>query len=315
MYPTADRPVAGVFVERQVSALRALGHHVDVAVVDGWRTKRAYAAALGELARRSRRGYDVVHAHYGLTGLAAAFVRPPLVVTLHGSDALVGRIQPFLSRLACRRAAAIIAVSPPIAARVAGIRRRGVGPRVPVHVIPCGVDMERFRSIGRGAARAALALDPTHRYVLFPFDPARPVKRADIARAVVRALRATDPTVELLVASGIPHAEMPLYYAAADVMLLCSDSEGSPTSVKESLACDTPVVSVDVGGVREMLDGVRGAAVCDRDVPALAAATRRVLDDATPFEGRHAAARFDERVLAQRITELYGLLLGRRGVG
>lgn len=312
MYPASDRPVAGVFVERQVAALRSLGHSVDVHVIDGWRTKRAYAGAVGSLARLSRRGaYDVVHAHYGLTGLSASLVGPPLVMTLHGSDALVGRLQPALSRLACRRAGAIIAVSSAIAARI----RSGLGAAASVHVIPCGVDLERFRSPGRAAARDRLALDPRRRYVLFPFDPGRPVKRADIARAVVDRLHAAGIDVELLVASGVPHAEMPLYYAAADAMILCSDSEGSPTSVKESLACDTPVVSVDVGGVREILDGVPGTAVCARDVEALAAAARTILDDTTPFDGRRHVERYDERTVARRLTDVYASLLPDRGAG
>jgi glycosyltransferase involved in cell wall biosynthesis len=313
MYPTDRQPTAGVFVERQVTALRALGHEVDVAVVEGWRTRRAYVGAMGALARRSRRGgYDVVHAHYGLTGLSAAFVGAPLVVTLHGSDALVGRVQPFLSRIACRRADAVIAVSSAIAERVAGVCRPHADGTPSVHVIPCGVDLWRFRSIGRATAQERLALDPAHRYVLFPFDPARSIKRADIAQAVIDRLRESDPEVELLVASSVPHTEMPLYYAAADVMLLCSDSEGSPTSVKESLACNTPVVSVDVGGVREILDGVPGCTVCERDVDALASAVRTTLDRQTPFSGRDRAERFDERAVARRVTNVYADVIRRR---
>lgn len=315
MYPTSERPVAGVFVERQVAALRALGHDVDVHVIEGWRTKRAYLDALLRVGHIARRGYDVVHAHYGLTGLSAFLARPPLVVTLHGSDALVGHVQPALSRVACIRAAAIIAVSRPIAERFARVRRVSFS-RVPVHVVPCGVDLDRFRPVPRAVARAHLGLDASRQYVLFPFDPSRRVKRHDIARAVVSDARSRGADVELLVASGVPHAEMPFYLSAADAMLLCSDSEGSPTSVKEALACNTPVVSLAVGGVGDILGGIEGCAVVDRRTPeatveALAAALVETLARETPFEGRTFAMPYDEAATARRITEVYDTVLGR----
>jgi len=63
--------------------------------------------------------------------------------------------------------------------------------------------------------------------------------------------------MELLTVSKVYYTEMPWYYSAADAMILCSDSEGSPTSVKEALACNLPVVSTDVGDVRRSCEESR----------------------------------------------------------
>jgi len=45
---------------------------------------------------------------------------------------------------------------------------------------------------------------------------------------------------------------------ASNVLLLTSLHEGSPTVVKEALACGLPVVSVDVGDVAERIEGIEG---------------------------------------------------------
>src|SRR5712664_1222709 len=58
--------------------------------------------------------------------------------------------------------------------------------------------------------------------------------------------------------TGIPNAEVPVWLNASDVLLLTSMHEGSPTIVKEALACGLPVVSVDVGDVAERIEGVEG---------------------------------------------------------
>jgi glycosyltransferase involved in cell wall biosynthesis len=254
MYPHPENQGSGAFVMQQVEQLRAFGHEVDVLHFQGYRSKLEYVKAAIEVRRRTGRvHYDVVHAHYGVTGIAAVFrSRTPLVVTLHGSDALLGRLEPAISRWVCRFADATIVVSRKIAARIPG------------EIIPCGVDLKIFEPKGRAEARKRLGLPPGKRFVLFPFNPARSVKRFDLAGAAVGLLAADCPDVELLTVSQVPNTEMPWYYSAADAMILCSDSEGSPTAVKEALACNLPVVSTDVGDVTEILDGIAGVQMCDQ---------------------------------------------------
>ena len=87
MYPTDDEPGFGAFVFEQVDALRRLGIEVDVLSFDGRRDRTAYLRAVARLREQARGGYDVVHAHYGLSGAVAMLQRRvPVVTTFHGSD-------------------------------------------------------------------------------------------------------------------------------------------------------------------------------------------------------------------------------------
>jgi teichuronic acid biosynthesis glycosyltransferase TuaC len=176
MYPSAASPSYGVFVADQVAGLRATGE-VDVEVFN-WDARRRpwrYALAALELAL-TRVEADVVHAHYGLSGVVALAAprRLPLVLTVHGRDChhpVVKR----LTSLVARRAAAVVAVSDDLAA---------LCPFPIAAVIPPGVDLEQFRPLPRAEARSHLGLDerPGQRLIVFPADPQRPEKRYSDAR-------------------------------------------------------------------------------------------------------------------------------------
>src|SRR5207244_775661 len=135
-----------------------------------------YARAALELRRRYRRaGLDVVHAHFGLTAWPALALRAPAhVVTLHGTD-LRHRRSRRITSAALGRLDLIATVSAGLAELVPGAAS---GRRIAV--LPCGVDLDRFRPLTRADARRQLGLDPEGRYVLFPADPARPEKRHDL---------------------------------------------------------------------------------------------------------------------------------------
>lgn len=305
MYPHAEQPGSGAFVSHQVQQLEALGHHVTVVHVRGYRSKWQYlAGALDVLRETWRRHYDLVHVHYGVTGVCALLRwGTPLVVTLHGSDILRGRVQPFVSRLIARVADATVVVSPEIARRCPGT------------VIPCGVDLDTFAPTDPAIARRELGLPQDSKIVLFPFNPDRRVKRYDVAAAAVEVVRSRGVAASLVAVWNVPNGQMPLYYSAADVMVLCSDSEGSPTSVKEALACGLPVVSTDVGDIRSLMGDIAGTEICAQTVTAIAAAIERVLT--TPkgpsFQGRAAMRRFDQAATIAALLQVYKTVIrGRR---
>lgn len=304
MYPHAGNEGSGAFVMQQAEQLRALQHQVDVLHFQGYRSKLEYVKAALEVRKRTRTGkYDVVHAHYGVTGLAGIFRSgTPLIVTLHGSDALLGRLEPTISRLVCRFADATIAVSKKIAARIPG------------EIIPCGVDLRAFEPKDRRKSRERLGLSSEKRYVLFPFNPTRLVKRFDVASAAVQRLAAEGLNAELLTVSKVPNSEMPWYYSAADAMILCSDSEGSPTAVKEALACNLPVVSTDVGDVTEIVDGISGVQLCEQTPAALAEGLKKVLQPPAGwvFDGRSAMRRYSQENIMQAVVHVYRRVIEER---
>src|SRR3989441_299841 len=176
MYPSPERPGYGAFVWQQAEQLRQFGHLVDVVNILGFRSRLNYLTGALEVLRQTRRkSYDVVHAHYGQSAFPAWFrLKAPLVITLHGSDVLQrGLFQSLSSRVISHFADAVIVVSEEMRRRIPGL------------VIPCGVDLSVFRPYDRDEARVRLGWPKDKDLILFPFDPARLVKRYDLAKAAV----------------------------------------------------------------------------------------------------------------------------------
>ncbi len=109
------------------------------------------------------------------------------------------------------------------------------------------VDVDLFRPMSRLRARERLGIAPEERLVIFPHDVRQPTKRHWLAQRTLDVLTQSMPSARLWVVNGRPADEMPWYYAAADAMIVTSEREGGPSSVKEALACGIPVVSVAVG--------------------------------------------------------------------
>src|SRR3989442_15966784 len=199
MYPSAEKPGYGGFVWQQAEQLRQFGHVVDVINILGFRSRLNYLkGALEVLRKTSRTEYDVVHAHYGQSAYPAWFrLKAPLVITLHGSDVLVrGMFQSFCSRVVSHLADAVIVVSEEM--------RRGI----PGFVIPCGVDLNVFRPYDRHEARVRLQWPEDKYVILFPFDPARRVKRYDLAKAAVEQVANEGVDVQLVTVFSVENREM-----------------------------------------------------------------------------------------------------------
>jgi len=319
MYPTPDDPAYGAFVATQVQSLSRAGADVDVEFVNGRRSTLDYLGAPLRISRLVRAGrFDLVHAHYGLTGFLAAFQRLPLVVTFYGDDllgtpdrrgrlTLKSRAIRRIGYAAARRAQGVICMSEEM--RQALPR---AADRARARVIPNGVDTERFCPGNRVAARVRLGLDPAERLVLFPNTPREVRKRLDLAEAGVAALAAGGLAARLWVVTRVPHDHMPDHFRAADCLLLTSDWEGSPNVVKEALCCNTPVVSVEVGDVRRWLDLTPGCRLVERAPAAIAAGLRDVLCGPGRVDGSAVRDEVSADRVAARVLDVYGAVTARR---
>jgi len=303
----AAPPFGGVFVDRQVDALRRRG--VEVATFDiglshaPWRLARK-VAELRKALRESRAG--VAQARYG-TVVAAVTVAAghPSVVTYCGSDLLPGASVSWLrtwlgialSNLAALFADRVICVSDELR------RALWFGGRKAV-VIPDGVDLALFSPGDREAARAELGWDLAERVVLFSGARDPNNKGLDLALAAMERVRERLPGARLEKLAGVPPDRMPAFYRAADVFLCASRQEGSPNVVKEALACDLPVVSTPVGDVPERLRGVTPSAVVPRDPQAMADALVAILEGRQRCNGRQAVADASQEVVARRVEDV-----------
>ena len=86
--------------------------------------------------------------------------------------------------------------------------------------------------------------------VLFANDPAIPRKNFALAQTAIERLRAKGISAELVIANGLPQTTVVQYINASNVLLLPSLIEGSPNIVKESMACNVPVVARRIEGAR-----------------------------------------------------------------
>jgi teichuronic acid biosynthesis glycosyltransferase TuaC len=310
-------PHAVPFITEQVDSLRGLGLAVEVFPFAGRGNPVRYAAAWWRLRRGySLASFDVVHAQFGQSGLVALPCPVPLVVTFHGSDlcglvsasgrqVLWGRVLRSVSRAVARRADASIVVAQDLAAHLA--------PGVRAEVIPCGVDLDHFKPAGLAEARRALGLPESGKLVLFVGDPGNLIKDYPLAASAVASLPEA-LAARLIVLAGEPHERVPLFMAACDALLMTSWHEGSPMAVKEALACELPVVSTDVGDVRQRVSGVEACRICVSRAPGVVAvALAEVLHEGGRARGgRSAVGDLDLRVIAGRLAGLYERVVAAR---
>ncbi len=235
--------------------------------------------------------------------------------------------------LECRVAAQVDAVVATCRDEVDELARMGV-PTDHVHVVPCGVDTEHFTpadagqqppalpssgrprllAVGRLVERKgfdlavrALAELPEAELVVVGGPPADRLGDDPEARRL-RSLAAELGVEDRLLLTGQwPHADLPALYRSADVVLAVPWYEPFGITPLEAAACGRPLVGTAVGGLLDSVeDGVTGLLVPPRDVPALAAAVRRLLEDPETAAAMGARARaraverFDWSVVAAR---------------
>jgi teichuronic acid biosynthesis glycosyltransferase TuaC len=316
IYPTADNPAFGSYVRTQAESLKAAGIDVEVLVLKDRYRKLIYPKAIVQLRRRlANRPVDLVHAHYGFVGMVARTqCKVPVVVTYHGSD-LLGWIN---SRGERERLGALIAGAGRLLARcvdAAIVQSDEMASKVNksnVYVIPHEVDLKVFQPTEKEQARTKLGLKPFKKYLLFAANPNVGVKRFPFAAAVAECLAKQDPSVELLVACKESQERLALYMSASDALIFPSYQEGSPNIVKQAMACNLPIVSTDVGDVRQIIGSTKDCYVCNASVPEFSTRIREVLVHRNRTDGRDHIRHLESPSVARKVIEVYEGVLAKR---
>jgi len=314
-WSTHEHPAYDPFVVQQVEYLRRAGVEVEIFAFRGEKNPINYLRAWLKLrSLHDIERFNLIHAHFGQNGLLALRARLPLVVTFHGSElhgivgsngryTMRGAILRLLSRYVARQATEIIMVSEHLTNYLPS--------RLPFQVIPCGVDFELFRPMPQLEARKQLGLPSGKLLVLFAAYSCRPVKRRYLAQEAVTLLK-KEFDVDLVEIFDVPHKVVPLYMNACDALVITSKHKGSPTAVKEALACNLPIVSVKIGDVPQRIQEVDGCVVCDDDAPTtIAQGLAQVLRSRQRICGRNFIANLDERLNVQAIIKVYQTALAK----
>ena len=298
------------FIEEQMIALQACG----IEVLRYGITGKGIIGYLRELPalRRAIKHHrpDIIHAHYGLSGLLANLQRlVPVVTTYHGSDINVPAILRF-SKIAMRLSAHNIFVSARSASLAMGngqwaMKSNSQSPianslKKSSTLLPCGVNIPlpwselQTQWVGQLTLNQWVhgKLDKEIKYVLFAgaFDNA--VKDPELAKSVIAVYNSSfansqspiaNRQIELIELKGYTRDQVTTLMYNCHALLMTSKTEGSPQVVKEAMACGCPIVSVDVGDVAERTSGVEGCYVVPtREPKDIAEALRKAL----AFNGR-----------------------------
>ncbi len=318
LYPSQQNPSLGIFVKRQVESLRALGVDVDVVSSDSVRTRSrvfaSYSRLMARTAIQAFRTFDLVHVHYPtIAGVCGALLRllrrKPLVLTIHGGEldepqvlelpALRRLVTRVTVRIALARADAVIVVGKGL--EKAAIERGVEEDRV--YTIDMGVDTAVFHPGSRTERRRALGLAERTPTVVFvgALTPQKGTEQLIRAAAIVHesipscewhligAGSQADELKNLADLLGISRVvsfhgflapdSVALWQQAADVCVVPSLAEGFGLAALEGMACGTPVIASNVGGLRDLIvDGKNGRLIAPGDPVAMAAAVTELLE-------------------------------------
>lgn len=333
------------FIEEQIAALEARGMEVLRYGITG-KGIIGYLRELPALRRAIRQHHpDIIHAHYGLSGLLANLQRcVPVVTTYHGSDINVPSILRF-SKIAMRLSAHNIFVSVRSVSIALGLCATSndlndlkdfndlndlkEGATEKNALLPCGVNIPlpwselQTQWVGQLTLNQWLhsKLDKEIKYVLFAgaFDNA--VKDPELAKSVIAVCNSSfvnrqspiaDRQIELIELKGYNRDQVTALMYNCHALLMTSKTEGSPQVVKEAMACGCPIVSVDVGDVAERTDGVEGCYVVPtREPKDIAEALLKALEYNGRTNGRERITEMglSNEQVAKRLEEIYRKLI------
>ncbi len=242
---------------------------------------------------------DLIHAHYGMSGLLANLQRRvPVVVTYHGSD--INNNKAFL--FSCL---SILLSKFNIFVSQKNIDKSNV--KKNFSLIPCGVDLVTYKLKNQVKAREALSLDNQKKYALFSGSFSNHIKNSSLAIQSVKLLE----DLQLIELVNRSREEVVLLMSAVDICLMTSLNEGSPQFIKEAMACNCPIVSVDVGDVAEVIGDTQRCYISSYDVKDFAENLQKALKFGQRTKGRDRITKLglDSQSVAKKILDVYKSIL------
>jgi glycosyltransferase involved in cell wall biosynthesis len=306
MWPYARKIYYGIFVKEQVEALNAYFPEIENKTwfLRGYLGKVLYLTSIVSLnIHLFFHRYDVIHIHSALSGIFLLFgpKRSNVIITLHGTEVLDDR-QYRISKHVIRKVNTLVCVSREIEDKVLLEY-----PDARTCVIPCAV-RESFFNDNR-------IKSGEHVTIAFASASWREVKNYPLFMEVIDLLRSMYPQREIRTAEfdNQTREEIRETLNTIDLLLVTSFHEGSPQIVKEALCCNVPVVSANVGSVKQMLDGLLNCAVVDGyNAADYAAAVADILfRDGVSFPVRSDGRKrihdlqYDEKTITAKIMKLY----------
>ena len=304
-YPTQEHPVFGIFVKEQIESLQKIGVDCTVYFSNGKEAggMKAHRASIQNVRKLLRdNNYDVIHCHHSISGLilllSGGAFRNKCVVSYQndptrefGGKWLFRLLYPFFNKIIIKNTSPYLK-------------------KKKVVYLPNGTNSVFFKPMDKKECKTKLGWDNDKYYILYMDSNVgtRTQKRHDRYLEVLDLLKKDFDNVVSVELTNTPREQIPTYMNACDMHLLTSDFEGSPNSVKECLCCNTPVVSTDVGNVKDMIGDIPGCFVTkEKDSKELAECVAKALKSNDTFNGREMflAKGYGIERVAEKLLNLY----------
>ena len=287
------------FVYEQGEALRTLGNEVEYFLVDGKGLLSYFKARRPLLDKIREFAPDIVHAHYGLSGITAVLQnKVPVVTTFHNGETL-GFWQNIFSSFFSLRASYMVYVAQHIYEKTFFKRKRDYA------ILPCGVDLDECAITDYKQARLELGFDVGKKYVLFggAFDNLR--KNYPLLKNGIELLHRDDIVTKEM--KGLSRAEVSKLLCACDLFALPTKSEGSPQALKEAMACNCPIMATDVADIKYLLGDIEGHFICSFEPKDVAAVLAEALSFDSRTKGRERIMELglENQQVAERLMNIY----------
>ena len=309
MFPHEGSSYYGIFVKEQMESVMRYHPDIeyDVVYIDGKSSKLNYLSTIPKLIKLTNSGrYDLVHIHYGLSGLFSLFmhkIKTPIVVTLHGGDIQIAqnkKVQVWISKHVLRKAKYAFTLNEDMKNLVKKYCANTA-------LCPCSVNTELFNDTCDHSSNKSI------KRIVFPNDRKRVVKNFPLFEQVLAILKERyGINTEFTEIKGMSREEVCKLLNNSDLLLMTSISEGSPQVVKEAMACNLPVVTTPVGDVKYLLKDVDNCIVSDtHDANELAECAAQILKRGiVRTNGREQIFRLglDDKSIADKIYNIYKTL-------
>jgi glycosyltransferase involved in cell wall biosynthesis len=285
------------YILDQANAIEKEGINVTHFLIESGGIK-GYAKGINNLRKEiNKNTYDIIHVHFGLTAIVCLFqFKLPFVITFHGSDINNPKLR-FISNFVMKFAKHNIVVSKYLNDKVNSEN---------VSIIPCGVDLDAFYPMKNQSLHRVLK--ENHYNVLFAGAFYMLPKNYSLAKQVIEGLQIEKP-INLIELKGFGRDEVNVLLNQVDCVLMTSKSEGSPQIIKEAMACNCPIVSTDVGDVRDLLKGTTSCHIADFNPLNIIQALKDILTLNVRSNGREHIKYLDNKIISKRVLEVYKKVL------